>query len=70
MELCRPRHNSIFLVSHASNLLNILRLNIVFVLIHGQRYNFLSQISGNSYKFLLQIMGNMASVLLQISGKR
>lgn len=62
MELCQPRHNSILF--HASNLLNILRLNIAFVLIHGQRYNFLSQISGNSYKFLLQIMGNMTSVLL------
>lgn len=34
MELCRPRHNSILF--HASNLLNILRLNIAFVLIHGQ----------------------------------
>jgi hypothetical protein len=51
MELCRGLHNSIFSFLHASNLLNILRLNIVFVLIHGQRYNFLSQISGNSYKF-------------------
>lgn len=40
MELCRGLHNSIFSFLYASNLLNILRLNIAFVLIHGQRYNF------------------------------
>ena len=69
MELCRGLHNSILSFFHASNLLNILRLNIAFVLILGKDTTFLSQISGNSYKFLLQIMGNMTSVLLQISGK-
>ena len=40
MELCRGLHNSILSFFHASNLLNILRLNIAFVFIYGQRYNF------------------------------
>ena len=56
---------------HASNLLNILRLNIPYLFeFMGKDTSFLSQISGKSYKFLLQIMGNMASVLLQIMGNR
>lgn len=41
MELCRGLHNSILSFFHASNLLNILRLNIAFVLIYGQKIQLL-----------------------------